>query len=216
VWALFGAKGGVGTSVVAAALAVAVARERGATLLVDLAGDQPAIFGVAADTAGIDGWLTVAEQPEIGALARLEVELTPTLTLLSGANGVASDVSEARLNALALELAGDPRTLIVDAGRVDDGRWRAVVARCSHRLLVTRCCYLALRRSASIEVPVTGVVVIVEPGRVIRPSDVEPAVGVPVVAEVALDPKVARSVDSGLLAQRLPARLARSLAGVWR
>jgi hypothetical protein len=184
--------------------------------LVDLAGDQSAIFGVASETVGIDGWLTVADQPELGALAGFELEVTPTLSLLSGASDVRSDVSEARLDALALELAGDPRPLIVDAGRVDDGRWRAVVGRCSHRLLVTRCCYLALRRSASTEVPVTGVVLIVEPGRVIRPSDVETAVGVPVVAEVALDPRVARSVDSGLLAQRLPARLARSLAGVWR
>lgn len=38
-------KGGVGTSVVAAALALRAAADGTETLLVDLAGDQPAILG---------------------------------------------------------------------------------------------------------------------------------------------------------------------------
>jgi hypothetical protein len=40
---------------------------------------------------------------------------------------------------------------------------------------------------------------------------VEDCVGAPVVAEVSVDPQVARAVDAGLLATRLPRGLAREL-----
>jgi hypothetical protein len=53
----------------------------------------------------------------------------------------------------------------------------------------------------------TGVIVIHEPGRVLSAEDVATAVGAPVVAEINLDPAVARAVDAGLLASRLPPSL---------
>jgi hypothetical protein len=55
-------------------------------------------------------------------------------------------------------------------------------------------------------------VLIREPGRALHAADVERAVGVPVVAELDLDPAVARAVDAGLLAARLPRSLQRRLA----
>jgi hypothetical protein len=60
----------------------------------------------------------------------------------------------------------------------------------------------------------SGVVLLAEPGRALTRADVAEVVGVPVVAEVALDPAVARAVDAGLLPVRLPRGLARALAHV--
>jgi hypothetical protein len=53
----------------------------------------------------------------------------------------------------------------------------------------------------------TGAVVVHEPGRSLGVDDITRALGVPVVAEVAWDPGVARAVDAGLLSHRLPGSL---------
>ena len=53
-----------------------------------------------------------------------------------------------------------------------------------------------------------------EPGRVLSRHDVEHVVRAPVVAEIELDPGVARTVDAGGLAGRLPRSLARALRDV--
>ena len=60
----------------------------------------------------------------------------------------------------------------------------------------------------------TGVVLVDEPSRSLTRADVEAALGVPVVAVVQVDPAVARAVDAGLLASRLPRTLARELRDV--
>ena len=56
-------------------------------------------------------------------------------------------------------------------------------------------------------------ILVAEPGRSLRSSDVERAVGAPVVATVSLDPAIARAVDAGLLAALPPARGARAASG---
>ena len=52
---------------------------------------------------------------------------------------------------------------------------------------------------------------VAEPGRALGAADVARAVGVPVIATVSLDPAVARAVDAGLLAARLPRTLQREV-----
>ena len=76
---------------------------------------------------------------------------------------------------------------------------------------MTRACYLALRRAADPPLRPSGVVLVTEPGRALDRTDVEQVVGAPVRAEVAVDPAVARAVDAGLLASRLPRGLERAL-----
>ena len=78
-------------------------------------------------------------------------------------------------------------------------------------LLVVRPCYLGLRRALECGVRPTGVVLIDEPGRALRASDVEAVLGVRVCAHLDLDPAVARAADGGLLAHRLPRSLERGL-----
>ena len=54
---------------------------------------------------------------------------------------------------------------------------------------------------------------VAEPGRALRVPDIERAIGVPVVATISHDPAVARAVDAGLLAARLPPGAAAGAAG---
>src|SRR5438477_86168 len=68
---------------------------------------------------------------------------------------------------------------------------------------------LLVARAASVRPP--GVVLVEERGRALTRADVEGVLGVPVRAVVEVDSTVARAVDAGLLAGRLPAGLERAL-----
>ncbi len=204
------AKGGSGTTVVAAALALSSARTR-PTLLVDLGDDLPATLGVSAPPGpGVGEWLS-APHANATALIELAVEVSPGLFLVpSGglvSTGALDDVQAERL-ALACDRATLPT--VVDAG--PHGRHRVLHACAARSLIVARPCYLGLRRAVQVPGLATAAVVVHEPGRSLGVDDVGRALGVPVVAEIAWDPGVARAVDAGLLAHRLPSTL-RSAVG---
>jgi len=78
-------------------------------------------------------------------------------------------------------------------------------------LLVLRPCYLALRRATTLTSRPTGIVLVREPGRALGRREVEDVTGVRVMAEVDVEPSIARAVDAGLLASRLPRGLSRPL-----
>lgn len=213
------AKGGVGCSVVATSLALTLSRIGHDVLLVDLAGDLPAVLGLAEpDGAGLWDWLTAGPDVPADGLARLEVEAAPRLALVplgqepDDPSGVAD-----RIRVLAGLLAPSSRPVVVDAGLVTGSSpARPLVAEARHALVVTRPCFLALKRLGASPVRPTGVVLVEEPGRALDRSDVEEVAGVPVVAAVSFDPAVARAVDAGLLTSRLPRLLERSLRPVLR
>jgi MinD-like ATPase involved in chromosome partitioning or flagellar assembly len=197
------AKGGSGTTVVAASIALANARD---TLLVDLDRDQPAVLGLAEpDSPGVHDWLT--STAPVSRLGALEIAVRPRLTLLPG--GPWGIASSQRWEQLAAVFATDHRDVIVDVGTRTPPH--ALVAVADRTWLVTRPCYLALRAAARSSVRSTGVVLIDEPGRAMRSADVEAAIGVPVAAVLLYDPAVSRAVDSGLLVSRLPAGMTRTL-----
>ncbi|MEZ5168107.1 MAG: hypothetical protein R2695_17080 [Acidimicrobiales bacterium] len=79
----------------------------------------------------------------------------------------------------------------------------------ARRVAVIRTCYLGLRRLRTAGGPGDRVVLIEEPGRALTRRDVVAALG-SVDVTLRADPAVARSVDAGLLATRLP----RSLRGL--
>jgi hypothetical protein len=112
---------------------------------------------------------------------------------------------------LAHLLSADDRDVVVDCGTDPSGVALVVAARASRSILVTRPCFLALRRCTTLPLRPSEVVLLTEPGRALGRTDVERTVGAPVVAEVAVDPQVARAVDAGLLTSRLPRAFAREV-----
>lgn len=203
-------KGGSGTSVVAAALALSAPPP---VVVVDLAGDLPAVFGLPEpDGPGVHAWLgsdAPAEQ-----LHDLTVGVRDGVTLLpAGPAPVDSpDPPAERWEHLLAALSSDSHRVIIDAGTGTPPRSANELV--DRSLLVTRTCYLALRRAVASPTRPTGIVVVTEPGRALRVVDVETAIGAPVVATVAVDPSVARAVDAGLLAARLPRVIQRELRGL--
>lgn len=207
-------KGGVGTTVVSVALATTLARVHaldGGALLVDLAGDVPATLGLPDPRdPGLTGWTSAGEDVAADALARLELSVGPGLALLPRGRGRPGPA--ARHEVLARLLGAEARPVVVDAGVVGpDSPGLPLASEASRSLLVTRACYLGLRRAVDLPVRPSGVVLLREPGRTMGREDVETVVGAPVVADIAVDPSVARAVDAGVLARRVPRALARSL-----
>ena len=199
------AKGGSGTTVVAATIALSCPTD---SLLIDLDGELPAVLGLSEPAGqGVADWLSSDAPP--GALDDLAIPVDRTTRLIPRGSAM-PDRQAGRWAELGAWLTTRPAP-VVDAGShpppgallVDDVR----------NLLVTRACYLALRRAVAVPCRPDGVVLIVEPGRSLRTSDVATAVGAPVVAAVSHDPAIARAVDSGLLAARLPRLLSRELRG---
>ncbi len=197
------AKGGSGTTVFAASLALASPRP---TLLVDLDRDLPAVLGLAEpESPGVHEWLESGAPP--GRLSSLEVEVRDGVTLLPG--GPRSAPPAARWHELALALAGEHRDIVIDAGTRPPPSELCDVA--DRVWLVTRACYLALRAAARSAVSSNGVVLVAERGRALQPADVEASIGAPIRTVVLDDPAVARAVDAGLLIARLPAGMTREL-----
>lgn len=219
------AKGGSGTSVVAATVAVVLARRPAGALLVDLCGDQPALLGLREPPApGVADWIVRGAQAPPDALGRLEVDVADGLRLLPRGSwdGPPSGDVDAQLAVLGPLLAADRRVVVVDAGRLvgpGDGpppssacAAAALTAAATTSLLVAGPCYLALRRAVAVGIRPHGVVVVGERWRALQSDDVANVVGAPVLAEVAVDPAVARVVDAGLLVSRLPRVLERAVA----
>lgn len=212
--ACWSAKGGSGTTVVATALASVLARSSPTgAVLVDLAGDVPAVLGLPEpDGPGVAQWLAAGAAVPPDALARLELGVGPGFGVVP-CGGPLPD-APGRGEVLAALLAADARPVVVDCGSAPDRARLAVAAAATHSLLVLRPCYLALRRAVASPVRPSGVVLVAESWRSLRARDVEEALGVPVRAVVDHDPGIARAVDAGLLAGRLPGSLRRSLRAV--
>jgi MinD-like ATPase involved in chromosome partitioning or flagellar assembly len=214
VIACWSVKGGSGTTVVAAALALRLARSSPSVVLADLAGDAPAVLGQPeAAGQGLLDWLAAGPDVAADALDRLALDVAPGLALLpAGArrgqrSGTAGD-GERLVGALA---AMRPhRVAVVDCGSIADDAALGVAAAATRSLLVIRPCFLALRRAVAAPLRPSAVVLVVEPDRTLGAADVEDVLGVPVFA-VPCDPVVARAVDAGLLASRLPRTLDRAL-----
>jgi hypothetical protein len=110
--------------------------------------------------------------------------------------------------------------VIVDCGRLGVADPADPVATIGHliarsaprSLLVTRACALSMRWLRTTPVPITGIVVIREPGRTLGRAAIEAAADAPVLVELPYDPAVARAVDAGGLASGLPRSLTSRLA----
>ena len=207
-WSL---KGGSGTTVVSAALALTLAQRNTATVrIVDLAGDIPSALGIAEPSGeGVTNWLQQQHVP----IQSLQIPVTARVSLIPRGDGALMHhaLTTEHCNTLATELDTSHELTVVDAG---SGHIPQLVNNATTSLLVIRPCYLALRKAAHLVVKPHGIVLINEPGRSLGKRDVESVVGAPVLVELPLDPTIARCVDAGLLASRIPTLLSQHLAHV--
>lgn len=216
--ALWSSKGGAGTSVLTAACALVLARKADGARIADLGGDQPAIFALASDPGtGLADWLAAGPEAPVDALERLAVPAAPGVVLLprGAADRTLAPLPAAEAGAaLAVALRDGPVPTIVDAGTAATPASRAVVEVADTAVVVMRGCYLGLRRAVHnpLLARSVGVVLIEEQSRSLGPSEVADVLDLPVLARVPVRPPVARAVDAGVLAARLPEALARPVA----
>lgn len=202
-------KGGSGTTTVAAAHALANAQTHGKAVLIDMCGDAPAVLGMPeTQEPGLNDWL--AEGQSAGALELLSLgtAIDGLLVIHRGARFVSG---APRWDALVRALAEWDHPVVIDAGTnyiPDELRQSA-----DKVLLVTRQCYLSLRRATAMPAP-HGVVVVKEDSRALTVKDVENVLGVPVVVTIPVDPAIARAIDAGVLPQRHSELFARHLAPI--
>ena len=211
--ACWSVKGGSGTTVVSAAIALLLARRSARVVLVDVAGDVPVALGLPESTGpGLGDWL--ASWPDVApdALQRLEIDVPRTKLAVLPRGELAPVVANDAASRLAAELASDiDRITVVDCGPIDTDPAATLAASAGLSLLVLRPCYLALRRALAAPIRPSGVILVEEPDRALRASDIEDVLGVPVRATVPWDSSISRAVDAGLLGSRVPRRLERAL-----
>ncbi|MCY4294798.1 MAG: hypothetical protein OXC58_08205 [Acidimicrobiaceae bacterium] len=207
-------KGGVGTSVVAAATAIRLASADREATLVDLAGDQPALLGLTSGAgsgeAGIGDWVAAGEGVAADAIGRLLLDVAPGLRLLPRGSkpAVETESQSRRRLVLALEMLARTGAVVVDAG-LDASAVRSVLGSGHRSVCVLRSCYLALNRAQQVPGPYDHVVLVEEPGRALRVRDVAAAIAASRVEAVPWDPRVARAVDAGTIVSMLPPPLRR-------
>lgn len=225
MYALWSPKGGSGTSTVAAAAALSLAR-RGGVCLADLSGDQPAIFGMASDPElGLLDWLAAGVEAPTEAFEQFAVAAAHGVSLLpAGGNRVApgafplidQELTAAAGAALVVSLRDARTPVIVDVGMPLHPAARAVVESADASIVVVRGCYLALRRAARDPLirHAAGIVLVEEPGRALGAREVSETLGRPVIARFAHKASIARSIDAGTFVQRPPDCVVRVGEGV--
>lgn len=205
-------KGGVGTSVTAAATAIRLAAEKQDTTLVDLMGDQPSLLGVCesdgfASKRGIGDWACAGENVAADAIGRLVQDVAPNLRLLRRGT-VPLPTNRPQRLMLGLDVLSRGSIVVVDAG-LDMEIMRACLKGEHISICVLRACYLAIVKAQEIAGPYDVVTVVEEPGRALKPRDVAVALGSSCLERIPWDPRVARSVDAGTIIATLPAPLRR-------
>jgi hypothetical protein len=200
----YAVKGGSGTTVVAAAMALTAGTD---VEIVDLDGQLPAALGIPEPAGdGIAEW--ISSGLDAAAIDLLTVTVNNTTRLLPRGNKPLEH-DGSRWTELAAGLRQRHAAVIVDSGTGCPPS--PLVEHADQTLLVIRPCYLALRIAVAAPVRPTGVVLVHEQGRALTAADVARAIGVPVVADIGYDAAVARAVDAGLLAARVPTSLRQSL-----
>ena len=204
ITALYATKGGQGVTTTTAALALLTAQTGHRTLLIDTGHDLPAALGLECGNTNQPGLADYLEPASRTTVADITTPVAENLDIIS--RGATPIVFSTHTYGLLTSGLGHYDHVIIDT--TDNAyAWTLHV---DHRVLTTRPCYLALRRSTITPRP-THVVLINEPGRALNAQDIEAVTGVPVTATIPYETGIARTIDAGLLTTRLPRALTRAL-----
>jgi len=118
-----------------------------------------------------------------------------------------TEVTESLIYAEGLSALTDPQYRTHESIVVDFGTTAIPENFPGDLMLVIRPCYLAVRRSAESATVPTGVIVLDEQGRALTPADVAKVLETPACTVIKTDPAVARAVDAGVFATRVPKSL---------
>ena len=192
-------KGGNCTTVTASSVALLGAINKQNTLLIDLCGDVPATLGIGEPTRpGINDWLAENNSADAPSLVLLGEPVIDGLVVVH--RGSKFVEGQPRWNHLAQAVTQLSHNVIIDAGT---GFIPAEIAQAVEMItMVTKPCYLSLRRATTLPRP-HNVAVVREEGRALTVSDVGNVLGVPVIAEIPHGAAIARAVDAGLLPTRV-------------
>jgi hypothetical protein len=184
---LYGAKGGVGTTTVAAALALRLSID-GPTVLIDGRGSAATRFG--------DDLLAM-----LGSVPTAARGATP----LPFGTQVAPNLFWGSWH---VDATTEPRSIVVDNGCDLGAVALADDDPSTVRLLVTRNDYFSLRRYCAQPKDVTalfdGVVLVEQGGGALGPREVADVTGLPILTTIPVEPVIARANDAGVFATRLP------------
>lgn len=191
-------KGGNGTTVTAASFAVLSAQRGSPTILIDLCGDIPATLGLAEPSGpGINDWLSETNTHLFNALLQECLPVHDNLIVLH--RGAPFVEGQPRWSEFADALRALSHNVVIDAGITFVPDQVRLAMTCT--TMVTKACYLSLRRATNISRP-TNVIVIKEEARALTSRDVSQVLGVPVIAEIPYQSAISRTVDAGLLVDR--------------
>lgn len=179
---LTGARGGQGTSTVAAALAVFAAGHGPTLLRSNDPATTAALVGIPLPLG--DEW----------------VDVCPNLTLVPRTLDSAGTAAYGTVVVDAGRTASRPPE---DARTPDSDLSAAATGPVEHYAVLRGPCYVALTTLVTSGVRYDGIIVIEEPGRALSERDVTDVLGLPVVAKIPVDPAIARMIDAGLLLTRL-------------
>jgi hypothetical protein len=204
------AKGGSGTTTVVASLALVAAAQRLRPLVVDLCGDINAMFDHEEPVGpGLSDWLAADPGVGIDAIQRLLIDLGDIdLLVLSNLD---APFAPTRSGALCDWLRVQTRPVFVDAGSAATAIACALIDGADQSLLVTRLCYLSLRRAVTSPRMATGVIVVREPKRTLPEHVIVETLGLPIVATIDVTHQMAAVIDSGQLKTRMPTYVKRAL-----
>jgi hypothetical protein len=215
VLTIWSVRGGDGCTVVAVGVVMALHARLAPSpvLAVDLHGDLGSVLaGSQNEGLGVGDWLEAGGDAAPDALARLERTIHPGLGLLPRGS---QPIRPERLEALAVRLVDEERSVVVDAGLVSPRQSvHPLVEHARRSLLVVRACPFSLERLRHLAVSPSGVVVVRERGRLLRRDALEVAAGAPVVAEVQVDPGIGASMDHGLARRPLPRGFVRAMGAI--
>lgn len=197
---LWGARGGVGTTVAATQLAFQHPRH---VILIDLGGDLVVTFGLRRSKHGVRDLEQADSRTTDEILSAAAVQVAPRVALVPhGGRETPRQLGDGPLADLAEWIRHHEGVVIVDAGTGPPPTALAEVA--DESLAVTRLSSVDAQRLRALKVPPTALIVVEHPDAWLTKDDIVNAASAGIYATMPHDSDIAHAIDTGTFLQRQP------------